>query len=130
MFLEISQNSQKNKITSWLKSHTREIVCVSWLTNFCEGVCLLKSWLVLDLLVLFYDIKKFTKVLWDRCRLRLHNTLPLHTVHLWNPNLKTCFCVVFITLLLGNVFSEYYFPEFVHQNLIWLDCFWFVNWET
>ena len=62
VLLEISQNSQENKTTPWLTLHKRKTVCVSWLTNFCEGVCLFKSWLIYGLLVLlFYDIKKFIK---------------------------------------------------------------------
>ena len=64
MFIEILQNLQEDKITPWLTSHTRRTVCVSWLTNFCKGTCLFKSWLVHGLLVLlFYDTKKFIKAL-------------------------------------------------------------------
>ena len=64
MFLEIVQISQENKIIPWLTLHTWKTVCVSWLTNFCKGMCLFKSWLIHGLLVLlFYDIKKFTNVL-------------------------------------------------------------------
>ena len=43
-----------------------------------------------------------------------------------HPNLETCLCLIFITSLLnGNFFSIYFTIEVAHQNLIWLDCFWF-----
>ena len=46
----------------WLQIQER--LCISWLTSLREGMCLFESSVVHGLLVLlFYDIKKFIKVL-------------------------------------------------------------------
>ena len=97
------------KITPWLTSHKWKTVCVSWSTNFFEGVCLFKSWLVHGLLVLlFYDIKNLLRFCWDRHRLRLSlhavHTLSLHAVHLLRSWLKKRVFMWFYYPILGSFF--------------------------
>ena len=88
----------------WLRIQER--LCVSWLTNLCEGMCLFKSWLIHGLLVLlFYDIKKFTKVLLRPSWIKIVHYHCIQSIPQY-PNLDTRFCVVFITpLLYGSFFS-------------------------
>ena len=89
-------------LLDWLR--IQEGLCVSWLTNFCEGMCLFKSWLVHGLLfLLFYDNKNFTKVLSRSSWIKIVHYHCIQSICRY-PNLETCFCVVFITPLYGRSF--------------------------
>ena len=85
-------------------AYKTDCVSVSWLTNFCKGVWLFKPWLVhQSLVLLFYDIKKFTKVLLRSSESKIAHYYFIQSIP-WEPNLKAYFCVFFITPLLDVFF--------------------------
>ena len=119
----LTQGSFITSLTNCTKSltdrlHIQERLWVLWLTNFCKGVCLFKSWFILgSSVLLFYDITKFIKILFR---------LPLQTVHSPISQLRHMFLFNFhhSIIVWKKFFSEYYCLEVALQNLIWLHSWW------
>ena len=92
-------------LLDWL--HIQERLCVSWLTNLCEGTCFFRSLgsSMVHKFDYFMTLKKLLRFCSDCLGLRFYITIVYSPL----PNIiETCFCVVFITPLF---YGRSFFPN-------------------